>query len=557
MVYWKSRNTRRFGMTLVEILVAMAILVIVFAAVVPQIRAIQNSWGSKRKTVEAIQNGRVLMDHITFNLTQANKVTAVSDFSEITGYVEFEDNDGNTMRYEVGAGNLVQFGPVGNLSELAGPVSQLQFACYDACDLDTPITDVNQIRSVKVQSTFTNSAALGRDQGFIAQAYLRTNALGAGAGEAVTEEPGAEFEFDIGNGQNPVLCGIDAGHHLCVYKGAGGATGQGKAVVLIVDTGNWTISNGTPIVFDAKACGGPDLKRIDATNYLCAYGGDKGDGYAVILTVNPATWTISTGTPFEFDTQDCGGPALSQASSTDFLCAYQGKVTPAVGGLFTKVLTVDVPTRTITCGSTYISDVNDGGNPALANIDDTHHLCTYSAANGGLSSVLTVDTVLKTVVREVGIFQFDPQQAQHNELQQINRNRYLAAYRGWGETGYAFILTVNTGTWAIGKGTTIQYDTSEKYQSEYPALEWITGDDWLLAYTGTLPAESDIGKAKVLTVDAQTDSVAAGTDYIHDNFEGVHPALSKVDDSHFLCAYEGERDDGFATILTIGSPVRP
>ena len=138
------------------------------------------------------------MDHISFNLTQANKVTAVSDSTDTTGYIEFEDNDGNTMRYEVGAGNLVQFGPVGSLSELAGPVSQLQFACYDACDLDTPITDVNQIRSVKVQSTFTNSAALGRDQGFTAQAYLRTNSLGGSDDSmAITEQPGSEFEFDL------------------------------------------------------------------------------------------------------------------------------------------------------------------------------------------------------------------------------------------------------------------------------------------------------------------------------------------------------------------------
>jgi len=541
-------------MTLVEMLIAMALLLIVFAAIVPQIRAIQNSWASKRQNVEVIQNGRVLMDHITYNLTQAQKITVVSDSSETNGYIEFEDNDGNTMRYEIGAGNLVQFGPVGSLSELAGPVSQLQFTCYDACDLDTPIADVNQIRSVRAQATFTNSAALGRDHTFTAQAYLRTNSLGGGGGgNTVSEEPGAEVEFDVGNGQTPVLCRIDVAHHLLVYKGGGGATGQGKAVVLIVDTVNWTISTGIPFTFDAKGCGGPDLKRLDATNYLCVYQGDKQDGYAVILTVNPVTWMISRGTPFEFDTDFCSGPALSQASSTDFLCAYKGKVTPAVGGLFTKVLTVDVPTRTITCGGTYVADSNDGGNPALANIDDTHHLCTYSAADGGFATILTVDTVLKTVVREGGFFQFDPRQAQQNELQKIDQNHYLSACRSWGEEGETLILTVDTGSWAIGKGATILYDD----HSEYPALALITGDDWLLAYSGQRPSEADIGQAMVLTVNTQTDSVATGAECIHDDMEGVSPALSKVDDSHFLCAYEGERDDGFATILTIGSRILP
>jgi type II secretory pathway pseudopilin PulG len=538
-------------MTLVEILVAMAIIVIVFAAIVPQIRAIQNSWSSKRKTVEAIQNGRVLIDHITFNLTQANKVTAVSDFSEVTGYIEFEDNDGNTMRYEVGAGNLVQFGPVGNLSELAGPVSQLQFACYDACDLDTPITDVNQIRSVKVQSTFTNAAALGRDQSFTAQAYLRTNALGGAASETVMEEPGSELEFDASNGQSPVLCQIDTSHHLCVYKGMGGASGKGMSVVLTVDTGNWTISNGIPFVFDAKACGGPDLAQIDATNYLCVYGGDKGDGYAVILTVNPATWLITSGTPFEFDTQDCGGPRLSQIDDDDYLCVYSGNG----GDGYAVILTVDTVTRTITKGTAFEFDTDEAGHIAVSNIDDVHHLCAYRKMGaGGWAVVLTADAVTKTVTKEATLFQFELQQAMHNELIKIDQNHYLCGYRGWSESGQVFIMTVDTGTWAIGKGTTILYDS---LQSEYPAFEWITGDDYLLAYTGQRPSEADIGKAVVLTVDTQTDSVSKGTDFTHDDEEGMTPDLSKVDDSHFLCAYEGVMNDGFATILAIGAPILP
>jgi prepilin-type N-terminal cleavage/methylation domain-containing protein len=36
VVYRKDRSRRRFGMTLVEILVAMAIIVIVFSAIVPE-----------------------------------------------------------------------------------------------------------------------------------------------------------------------------------------------------------------------------------------------------------------------------------------------------------------------------------------------------------------------------------------------------------------------------------------------------------------------------------------------------------------------------------------
>jgi len=547
----KDRSRQRCAMTLVEILVAMAILVIVMAAIVPQIRAIRGSWDSKKENVEAIQNGRVLVDHITSQLAEANNITLVSDSSETDGYIEFLNNDGNTMRYEIDASNYVVYGPVGNLSELAGPVSRLQFTCYDACDLDTPIMDINSIRTVKVRTTITNAAAMGRDQAFSGQAYLRAN-VGTGAGgdsQTVTEEPGSEVEFDTSNAQGGVLYRIDASHHLCVYKGFGGASGRGYAVVLIVDTDNWTISKGTPFLFDNKACGGPDLAQIDATNYLCVYQGDKGDGYAVILRVNPVTWAVTDVVKYEFDTADCSGPVLSQIDSDDYLCVYSG----AGDDGWAVILTVDTVAETINKGTPFEFDTDDAGSCTLSNIDDVHHLCAYGKmSSGGWAVVLTVDTVSKTVTKEATLFQFEPQQAQHNELIRIDQNHYLCGYRGWSEAAQVFILTVDTGTWAIGKGATILYDD---LQSEYPAFAWITGDDYLLAYTGQRPSEADIGKAIVLTVDTETDSVTKGTDFIHDNVEGVTPDLSKVDDSHFLCAYEGYQNDGFATILTIGADV--
>jgi len=202
----KLKDNKSFrAMTLVEILVAMAIIVIVMAAIVPQIRAIRSSWDSKAKNVEAIQNGRVLADHITSQLSQATQITAISDSNETAGYIQFLNNDGNTMRYEINASNYVVYGPVGNLSELAGPVSQLAFNCYDACDLDNPLTspiDVNQIRTIKVQTTMTNAADMGRDQQFSGQAYLWANVAPADSNtQEIQELTSSRFEFDMLQGQ--------------------------------------------------------------------------------------------------------------------------------------------------------------------------------------------------------------------------------------------------------------------------------------------------------------------------------------------------------------------
>jgi hypothetical protein len=157
-----------------EMVMALTIIGLVFAAILPQFRLINNSWDSKRGNADVLQNGRVLMDHISRNLSEAAAVISVSDPCETDGYIEFEDNDGNNVRYEIDTGNYIEFGPAGNLSDLAGPVSSLQFTCYDDNDFSTSITDGNYIRLVNVQAVLPNSAALGQEKTFTTSIYLRT-----------------------------------------------------------------------------------------------------------------------------------------------------------------------------------------------------------------------------------------------------------------------------------------------------------------------------------------------------------------------------------------------
>jgi len=161
-----------------ELVIAMVMIGIIFAAILPQFALIRNSWDVKQGTAEALQNGRVLMDHISRNLSKAVRIADVSESDDADGYIEFEDNDANIMRYDISANNYVEFGAVGNLADLAGPVSSLTFTCYDACDLDTalsPVTDTNDIRVIKVVAVFVNSGSLGRNETFTTWVYLRAN----------------------------------------------------------------------------------------------------------------------------------------------------------------------------------------------------------------------------------------------------------------------------------------------------------------------------------------------------------------------------------------------
>ena len=83
------KNITQFSraMTLVEITLAMAIMAIIIAVLLPQFRVIQNSWDSKAGAADALQNGRVLIDHLNRNLSKAVRITAVSGPSETNGYI--------------------------------------------------------------------------------------------------------------------------------------------------------------------------------------------------------------------------------------------------------------------------------------------------------------------------------------------------------------------------------------------------------------------------------------------------------------------------------------
>lgn len=175
----------RQGLTLVEMVIAMSLMTVVFASLVPMFGQMRKSWDSKQTAAETMQNGRILMDHIQRNISEAVKITAVSDSSETDGYIEFENNDSETLRYDISSANSsVEYGLTGNLSELAGPVNLLRFTCYDACDLDTPmspVTDTNSIRVIKVESTLTNQLSPEQNKTFSACIYKRAN-VDSGAG---------------------------------------------------------------------------------------------------------------------------------------------------------------------------------------------------------------------------------------------------------------------------------------------------------------------------------------------------------------------------------------
>jgi len=547
----KKRSPK--AMTMIEIVISLALMVALFSVIVPQFRSIQLGWDLRAANAETIQNGRVFVDYLTRNLATAVRITSVSEASATNGYIEFEDAAQNTYRCDIAANNYIEFGPEGDLSDLAGPVSILRFTCYALDDLDNPvadvIADVDTIRFVKIDATFTSTG--GKDKTFTTSAYLHTNYQD---GQNLRISKKTPFEFDTVSGQAPALCQIDNEHYLCAYGGPGA---NGWAVVLTVDTTNWTITKGAPFEFDSSKGLEPALVALDDTHYLCAYSGYGDDGWAVVLTVNTGNWTISKETPFEFNTAYGATPALVEIDHVDstYLCAYQGEENNG----WATVLTVDTGTWTITQQTPFEFDNDYGSNPALAKIDDMYYLCTYTGKwDVGWAIVLEVSPGL--IISEEAMFEYDTLKGTTSALLAIDTDQYLCAYQGSGDDGWSVALSVNPSSHVISKETSFEFNVTT---GKSPALCKINGDvvpdaDNFSYYLCVYDDVTSKGWAEVLIVNNTNWSINKDADpYEYDSGKGQYPALEEIDGTHFLCAYQGGGDDGWATILSIDTNIEP
>jgi prepilin-type N-terminal cleavage/methylation domain-containing protein len=175
-VGYKARNCRR-GTTLVELVVAMALLGIVLGAIVPVFAGIRNGSDTQQACTEMLQNARVLNEHLLRHLAQARRIVGFSSPAETGGYIEFEAADGTIGRYGVNQAGYVEFGPPGAGAELAGPVSCLRFVCYDANDLSRPIETAGTIHFVTWEAVLKSPGRLAQDGAVKGACCLRAKGL--------------------------------------------------------------------------------------------------------------------------------------------------------------------------------------------------------------------------------------------------------------------------------------------------------------------------------------------------------------------------------------------
>lgn len=214
-----------------------------------------------------------------------------------------------------------------------------------------------------------------------------------------------------------------------------------RTLVFTIDVGSWSINKGQTMEFACDIVCQPALIRIDNTHHLCAYRGNNLRHWAVVLTVNPADWTVTAETPFEVvPTLYAYEPTLAQIDGTHYLYA----LTSNIGQGCAAVLTVNTGNWTITKDTPYdyyqFSDA--AGSLELCRIDGTSFLCAYVAGGKGMATILTVDTTDWSLSNSVP-FTFENGTCSEPELCQIDASHYLCAYTGFNNIGYTGVMELS------------------------------------------------------------------------------------------------------------------
>jgi len=185
-------GTVQRGTTIVELTVAVAILAIVFAAIMPVFATIRDHAEAAGANSEMVQNARVLNEQLYRHLGQARRITAMSASTETDGYIEFEANDGALRRCQLGSSGCIEFGPPEDLCDLAGPVEYLTFVCYDGKDPSIQTAVPEHVRLVTWEARLRSAGTLTQDKTIRGACYLRVN------GNVGTEEVAAAYDFATG-----------------------------------------------------------------------------------------------------------------------------------------------------------------------------------------------------------------------------------------------------------------------------------------------------------------------------------------------------------------------
>ncbi len=165
---------RRFGVTLLEVIIASTILTTVVSSVTILLRSGRDAWEANNNDQARLEAAHATVRHIVRRVRQATSVVAMSGPSDDSGSISVLMESGDTYVYDHDSSDdTVDFGVTTAASVLGENITKLKFTGYEA-DGTTSTTVVGDVQSIKVEAEVQLPRATGGTKTVTSWAWIRT-----------------------------------------------------------------------------------------------------------------------------------------------------------------------------------------------------------------------------------------------------------------------------------------------------------------------------------------------------------------------------------------------
>jgi type II secretory pathway pseudopilin PulG len=164
----------RCGLSLLEMMVATAMMATLMASVVVVMRSGYAVWNAQEADIDVLENGYGVLRHFVQQMRQADSVTAISLPSDTTGDLSFLSATGVTRTWTHNGGpEQVYFNNGTSNHLLANSIDALTFIGYEADGVtQTTVPDDIQVVQCAVQVTLLHGAGVTRT--LTSRAWIRS-----------------------------------------------------------------------------------------------------------------------------------------------------------------------------------------------------------------------------------------------------------------------------------------------------------------------------------------------------------------------------------------------
>lgn len=181
----------------------------------------------------------------------------------------------------------------------------------------------------------------------------------------------------------------------------------------------------------------------------------------------------------------------------------------------------------------------------IIQIDATHFLAIWSgASDDGFAQVLAVNAGTYAVTALGSAFEFDTANGQNFSVSQIDSSHFIVFYTGTGNDGIATVLAVNLGTWAVTQpGSPLTFEAGSTSDNSCASLG--NGTHFINFWTN---------KVQVFSVNTSTWAITALASPLTYNLgvTAVNPSTVAVGDGqHFMTFWYGFSGEGIARVFAV------